>query len=68
MRTKIFGINLKNLAVALDRTVIVAFDLAQLAPLLRARTDLDADEVRYLEEVIGAAVRRFDIERAAREK
>ncbi len=37
--------------------------LAQLAPLLRARTDLDADDVRYLEELIGAAVRRFDSER-----
>jgi transcriptional regulator with XRE-family HTH domain len=42
--------------------------LAQLAPLLRARSDLDADDVRYLEEVIGAAVRRFDSERAAKEK
>jgi transcriptional regulator with XRE-family HTH domain len=42
--------------------------LAQLAPLLRARTDLDADDVRYLEEVIGAAVRRFDSERAARRR
>jgi transcriptional regulator with XRE-family HTH domain len=42
--------------------------LAQLAPLLRARTDLDADDVRYLEELIGAAVRRFDSERAARRR
>lgn len=30
----------------------------QLAPLLRARSDLDADDVRYLEEIIRATVRR----------
>jgi len=42
--------------------------LAQLAPLLRARTDLDADDVKYLEEIIGAAVRRFDNERDARQR
>jgi transcriptional regulator with XRE-family HTH domain len=33
--------------------------VAQLAPLLRARTDLDDKDVRYLEDLIGAAVRRF---------
>ncbi|GAA3251123.1 hypothetical protein GCM10017691_63650 [Pseudonocardia petroleophila] len=33
--------------------------MAELAPLLRARTDLDAEDVRYLQEIIGAAVRRF---------
>lgn len=33
--------------------------MAELAPLLRARTDLDADDVKYLQEIIGAAVRRF---------
>jgi hypothetical protein len=42
--------------------------LAQLAPLLRARTDLDADDVKYLEEIIGAAVRRFDNERDAKQR
>lgn len=36
---------------------------AQLAPLLRANKDLDADDVKYLEEVIQATVRRA---RAAR--
>lgn len=30
---------------------------AQLAPLLRARRDLDADDIKYLEEVIEAALR-----------
>jgi transcriptional regulator with XRE-family HTH domain len=42
--------------------------VAQLAPLLRARKDLDADDVRYLEELIAAAVRRFDAERASRQR
>jgi transcriptional regulator with XRE-family HTH domain len=40
--------------------------LAQLAPLLRARRDLTAKDVTYLEEVIGAAVRRFAAERTQR--
>jgi transcriptional regulator with XRE-family HTH domain len=33
--------------------------MAELAPLLRARTDLNAEDVKYLQEIIGAAVRRF---------
>lgn len=40
--------------------------LVQLAPLLRARKDLEEDDVRYLEDVIRAAVRRFSAERALR--
>jgi transcriptional regulator with XRE-family HTH domain len=36
---------------------------AQLAPLLRANKDLDADDVKYIEEVIQATLRRA---RAAR--
>ncbi len=40
--------------------------LAELAPLLRARRDLNAEDVQYLEELIGAAVRRFATERAPR--
>lgn len=40
--------------------------LASLVPLLRARRDLTEGEVAYLEEVIGAAARRFRAERAAR--
>jgi transcriptional regulator with XRE-family HTH domain len=39
--------------------------LTQLAPLLRARKDLDEQDVTYLEDLIGAAVRRFRVERAA---
>jgi hypothetical protein len=42
--------------------------MVQLAPLLRARKDLDADDVRYLEELIGAAMRRFDAERASKSR
>jgi hypothetical protein len=42
--------------------------MAQLAPLLRARSDLGADDVTYLEEVIGAAVRRFAADREARSR
>ena len=38
--------------------------LAELAPLLRARSDLNPEDVQYLEELIGAAVRRFASERA----
>ncbi|MER5494874.1 helix-turn-helix domain-containing protein [Streptomyces sp. NPDC002490] len=37
--------------------------LVQLAPLLRARSDLGEEDVRYLEEVIGAAMRRFASDR-----
>jgi transcriptional regulator with XRE-family HTH domain len=37
--------------------------VAQLAPLLRARKDLTEQDVTYLEEIIGAAVRRFRAER-----
>lgn len=40
--------------------------LAQLVPLLRARKDLNAGDVAYLEEVIGAATRRFRAERESR--
>ncbi len=40
--------------------------VAELAPLLRARSDLNPEDVQYLEELIGAAVRRFASERASR--
>jgi hypothetical protein len=39
--------------------------LVQLAPLLRSRSDLSEEDVKYLEEVIGAAMRRFAAERDA---
>ncbi|CAN7268225.1 helix-turn-helix domain-containing protein [Knoellia sp. LjRoot47] len=38
--------------------------VAELAPLLRARKDLDGEDVRHLEELIGSAVKRFNTERA----
>ncbi|MDO9455251.1 helix-turn-helix domain-containing protein [Nocardioides sp.] len=37
--------------------------VASLGPLLRARTDLTEKDVSYLEDVIGAAARRFRAER-----
>jgi len=40
--------------------------VAQMVPLLRARKDLSARDVAYLEEVIGAAARRFRAERESR--
>jgi len=40
--------------------------VASLVPLLRARKDLTSDDVAYLEEVIGAAARRFRAERETR--
>ena len=40
--------------------------VASLAPLLRARRDLDETDIAYLEEVIGAAARRFRAERGTR--
>lgn len=40
--------------------------LASLVPLLRARRDLAEGDVAYLEEVIGAAARRFRAERETR--
>ena len=33
--------------------------VAQLVPLLRARKDLTSNDIDYLEDVIGAAARRF---------
>jgi hypothetical protein len=36
--------------------------VAELAPLLRARKDLSEQDVAYLEDLIGAAVRRFSAE------
>jgi transcriptional regulator with XRE-family HTH domain len=40
--------------------------MAELAPLLRARRDLNAVDKDYLEELIGAAVRRFAAEQPAK--
>ena len=37
--------------------------VTELAPLLRARQDLSERDVAYLEDLIGAAVRRFSAER-----
>lgn len=36
--------------------------VAQLVPLLRARKDLNTNDIEYLEDVIGAAARRFRAE------
>lgn len=38
--------------------------VVQLAPLLRARRDLDDKDVEYLEELISGAVRRFRADRS----
>ena len=38
--------------------------VAQLAPLLRARRDLKEDDVRYLEDLIAVAARRFKAEKS----
>jgi transcriptional regulator with XRE-family HTH domain len=40
--------------------------VAELAPLLRARPDLEPEDVEHLEELIGSAVRRFNADRARR--
>lgn len=37
--------------------------MAELSLLLRARRDLDPEDVTYLEELIGAAIRRFGADR-----
>jgi transcriptional regulator with XRE-family HTH domain len=37
--------------------------VAQLAPLLRARRDLDEKDAKYLEDLISVAMRRFKAER-----
>lgn len=42
--------------------------MAELAPLLRARQDLNSEDKKYLEELIGAAMRRFTAERASRDE
>ncbi|MEV3979314.1 helix-turn-helix domain-containing protein [Nonomuraea sp. NPDC049758] len=41
--------------------------VASLVPLLRARRDLSEKDVAYLEEVIAAAARRFQVERKGQE-
>jgi transcriptional regulator with XRE-family HTH domain len=38
--------------------------VAQLAPLLRARSDLKEEDAQYLEDLIAVAARRFKAERA----
>jgi transcriptional regulator with XRE-family HTH domain len=40
--------------------------VAELAPLLRARPDLEQEDVEHLEELIGSAVRRFNADRQRR--
>jgi transcriptional regulator with XRE-family HTH domain len=42
--------------------------VAQLVPLLRARKDLSRKDVEYLEEVIGAAAKRFRAESETRSR
>jgi transcriptional regulator with XRE-family HTH domain len=42
--------------------------VAQLAPLLRARRDLEEPDVQHLEELITSAVRRFKADRSAKSK
>lgn len=42
--------------------------LVELAPLLRARRDLDPHDVRHLEELIGSALRRFKAEKSSTER
>ena|ERR1035437_970743 len=42
--------------------------MAELAPLLRARRDLNSGDKKYLEELIGAAMRRFASEQSAENK
>jgi transcriptional regulator with XRE-family HTH domain len=37
--------------------------VAELAPLLRARPDLEKEDVEHLEQLIGSAVRRFSADR-----
>lgn len=41
--------------------------MAELAPLLRARKDLDDDDVQYLQDVIQATLRRASSKRGERE-
>lgn len=41
--------------------------MAELALLLRARRDINAEDVKYLEELIGAAMRRFTADRGTGE-
>lgn len=38
--------------------------VAQLAPLLRARSDLDEEDAKYLEDLIKVAMRRFKSEQS----
>jgi transcriptional regulator with XRE-family HTH domain len=42
--------------------------MAELAPLLRARRDLNSEDKKYLEELIGAAMRRFAADQPAEDE
>ena len=42
--------------------------MAELAPLLRARKDLNSEDKKYLEELIGSAMRRFAAEQPAEDQ
>ena len=42
--------------------------MAELAPLLRARRDLNSEDKKYLEELIGAAMHRFAAEQPAEDE
>jgi hypothetical protein len=42
--------------------------MAELAPLLRARQDLNSEDKKYLEELIAAAMRRFTAHRASQDE
>lgn len=41
--------------------------VAQLTPLLRARTDLTLDQIQHIEQLIGSAVHHFDQDRKRRD-
>ncbi len=54
-------------AAELERRTAEPPDLvAELAPLLRARPDLQPEDVEHLEVLIGSAVRRFNADRQAK--
>jgi len=42
--------------------------MAEFAPLLRARQDLNSEDKKYLEELIGAAMRRFTAGRTSQDE
>lgn len=61
------GVAAERFLVADDSSKVQPELMAELAPLLRARKDLDDNDIEYLQDVIQATLRRASAKRGERE-